>query len=149
MHLHPDLNCGCQNTVLIIYTLCTILLTPVLVPLQLHKYKASCKTVNHFTRQNPRMYTMKALSNGSAVLFMFLIYTMALLMKCMLSFNNYQSTVKQQEHINIRKVQINQKPKRKLKIHSVRPPILNPPPPHQLTVNVMHQIHAVHCWGTF
>lgn len=48
---------------------------------------------------------MKALSDGSAMFFMFVIYTMALLMKCMLSFNNYQDNMEQQEHVNIRKIQ--------------------------------------------
>lgn len=32
MYIHPDLDCRYQNRVLIIYTLCTVLLTPVLVP---------------------------------------------------------------------------------------------------------------------
>lgn len=108
MYIHPDLNCRYHNRVLFIYTLCTTLSTPILVPLQLHKYKAFCKAVHHFTHQNPHMYIMKALSNGSAMLFMFVIYTMALLMKYMLCFNNYQLNMEQHEHVNIRKFQINQ-----------------------------------------
>lgn len=39
--IHPDLSCRYQNRVLIIYTLCTVLLSPVLVPLQLHNDKLS------------------------------------------------------------------------------------------------------------
>lgn len=37
--IHPDLNCRYQNTVLIIYTLCTNLVSPVLVP-----FTALCQT---------------------------------------------------------------------------------------------------------
>lgn len=37
---------------------------------------------------------MKALTKRSAMLFMSVIYTMALLMKCMLSFNNFQPNMK-------------------------------------------------------
>lgn len=56
---------------------------------------------------------MKALSNRSAMFFMFVIYTMASsMMKCMLSFNNYHPNMEQQEHINVRKFQIKQKKKR-------------------------------------
>lgn len=44
----------------------------------------------------------EALSNRSAMFSMVVIYTMALLMKCMLSSNNYQANMEQQEHINIR-----------------------------------------------
>lgn len=104
-------NCRYQNRELLIYTICTTSLSPILVPLQLHKYKAFCKVVHHFTHQNPHMYMMKALSNGSAMLFMFVIYTMALL-KCMLSFNKYQPNMEQQEHVNTRKFQINQNQRR-------------------------------------
>lgn len=43
---------------------------------------------------------------------MFIIYTMALLMKCMLSFSNYQANMEQQEHINIWKLQPNQNQRR-------------------------------------
>lgn len=56
---------------------------------------------------------MKALSNRSAMFFMFVIYMMALSMKCMLSFNNYHPNMEQQEHINVRKFQIKQKKKPK------------------------------------
>lgn len=45
---------------------------------------------------------MKALSKGSAMFFMFIIYTMALLMKCMLSFNNYEANMEQQEHSHLK-----------------------------------------------
>jgi len=54
---------------------------------------------------------MKALCNEVQCFFMLVIYTMALLMKCMLSFNNYQANMEQQEHINIRKTQMNQNQK--------------------------------------
>lgn len=58
----------------------------VLVPLQLHKDKPSffwavCTSESH-------IYTVTALSDRSAMFFMFVFYTMALLMKCMLSFDN-------------------------------------------------------------
>lgn len=52
---------------------------------------------------------MKALGDGSAMFFMFGIYTMAWLMKCMLSFSNYQPDMEQQEHVNIRRFQMNPK----------------------------------------
>lgn len=45
-------------------------------------------------------------SNRSAMVFMSVLYTMAILMKCMLSFSKYQPNMKQQEQVNIRKVQI-------------------------------------------
>lgn len=51
----------------------------------------------------------------SAMFFMFVFYIMALLMKCMLSFNNYQANMEQQEHINVRKFLMDQKPKEKSK----------------------------------
>lgn len=54
---------------------------------------------------------MKALSNRSAMFFMFGIYTMALLMKCMLSVNNVRPNMKQQEHVNTRKFHMNQNQK--------------------------------------
>lgn len=51
--IHPDLNCRYQNRVLIIYTLCTVPLSPVLVPLQLHNDKLSFQAVYQFAHQNP------------------------------------------------------------------------------------------------
>ena len=62
MYIHPDLDCRYQNRVLIIYTVCTAAITPVLVPLQLQKDKSSsvCTPKSH-------IYTMKALSDRSAM----------------------------------------------------------------------------------
>lgn len=133
MNIHPDLNCRYQNRVLIIYTLCTAALTPsVLVPLQLHKDKPSFPSSSSVCTPKSRIYMMKALSDRSAMFFMYVIYTMALLMKCMLSFNNYQSSMEQQEHVNIRKFQINQSIKEKSKCIGWLVP------PHQLTVSRTH-----------
>lgn len=85
----------------------------VLVPLQLHKDKPLDHMVSVYTSKS-HIYMMRALSNTSAMFFMFVIYTMALLMKCMLSFDNYQPNMEQQEHVNIRK-KISQKNKTKAK----------------------------------
>lgn len=97
MYIHPDLNCRYQNRALIIYTLCTSPLTPVLVPLQLHKDKPLLPSSASVCTSKSHIYTMKALSNGSAMFFMFVIYTMASSMKCMPSFNNQRANMKQQE----------------------------------------------------
>lgn len=112
MPIHPDLNCRYQNRALIIYTVCTVPLIHVLVPLQLHKDKPSIQAVDQFAQQKSRIYTMRALSNISAMFFMFLIYTMALLMKCMPSLNKHQPNMVRQEHVYIRKSQMTQNQKR-------------------------------------
>ena len=116
MYVHPDLDCRYQSSVLIIYTLCTAPLNPILVPLQLHKDKPSFPCSSSVYTSKSRIYTMKALSDGSAMFFMFVIYTLALLMKCMLSFNNYQPNMEQQEHVNIRKFQISPNQSRSLNL---------------------------------
>lgn len=108
--IHPDLSCRYQNRVLIIYTLCTVFFgSPALVPLQLHNNKLSFQAVHQFCTSKSHIYTMKALSNRSAMFFRFGIYTMAWLMKCMLSFSNYQPDMEQQEHVNIRRFPENPK----------------------------------------
>lgn len=87
---------------------------------------------------------MKAVGDEAQRSSRFVIYTMALWMKCMLNFNNYQANMEQQKHINRvpNKSEPSQHPqqqqKKKVKIYRL---IL----PHQLTVNRTHQIHAVHC----
>lgn len=104
MFVHPGLNCRYQNRALIIYTLCTSPWTPVLVPLQLNKDKPFLPSGSSVCTSKSHIYTMKALSNGSAMFFMFVIYTMALWMKCMLSFNNYQADMETtKKHADVKK----------------------------------------------
>lgn len=68
-------------------------------------------------------------------------------MKCMLSFSNYQANMEQQEHINIWNSNLI-KTKGEVKIH--RPTFFwIPPISSQWIGHMMHQIHAVHCRGTF